>query len=636
MKLAALFSDGMILQQGQTVKVWGWDTPGNNVTVALNGSAADAVADAEGRFICELPAMDYGGPYEMRVCGSEEIVVVDILVGEVWLCSGQSNMEWALQDCANGDAEVELADYPQIRLFQVPTLTGADERVDLQEKWQACTPAAAAGFSGVGYFFGRELHRTRNVSIGLINASVGGTRAEAWTSREKLLSMPHYAEMIAAYDAGLENLDEALAAYAKAQTAWEKENLPADPGNNGFELGYADTDYDDSAWREMEPPGSWQSKGENYSGVFWFRREIDIPQDWDGKQLLLSLGELDKWDETYFNGEKVGGLSRDDDPNAWIVPRRYTVPGNLVKPGRAIVATRVFSHMYAGGFVGQPTALYLSPAGDNEQRLPLTGAWNFHVEHDFGFVDLSDLDLPEEPMGPGNQNSPSVLFRNMINPLVGYGIRGTIWYQGESNAWQGVAMHYHQLFSAMIADWREQWGYDFPFYFVQLANFAETGISEWPILRQCQTDTLQVPGTGMAVIVDIGESNDIHPRNKQDVGKRLSLIARHHIHGEDIEYSGPVAKAAEAAENGCRITFSHAEAGLKIGGDKLVGFEVAGDDGSFSPADATIEGAAVLVTSELLSSPETVRYAWAGDPVCNLYNNAGLPAAPFLQNITNA
>jgi sialate O-acetylesterase len=635
MKLSALFSDNMVLQQNLTISIWGWDSPGRQVTIELAGETATTLADAQGRFKCQFPAMPFGGPHEITARGSQELTVRNVMVGEVWLCSGQSNMQCYVAASLNADAEIAAADYPDIRLFTVPCEAAVGTKEDIAAAWNICTSETVRAFSAVGYFFGRDVHMTQKIPVGLINASWGGTCAEAWTSREKLMSMPRYVEMIEAFECGLENTEVAMQAYLDGYAGWAKKNLPVNPEQTAIEQTYPAPQFDDAEWRTMALPGSWQSRGETYSGVLWFRTSIELPEAWTGQELLLSLGVLDKSDETYVNGEKVGSISVDDNPDSWSVPRRYTVPAGLMKPGRNVVAVRLFSNLHVGGFCGEPEELFLAPLTDQQDRLDLVGDWRFHTEHNFGHVVPENTPIPIAPMQEGDPNAPSVLFRNMINPIVGFAIRGTIWYQGESNAAGTHWPFYHELFSAMITDWRDRWGSEFPFYFVQLANYV-TGSDpmNWAGLRDAQTKTLALPNTGMALTLDIGDPYDIHPTNKQDVGKRLSLIARHFVHGEQhTEYSGPVCESAQPIEGGCRIYFSHAESGLIARNSELSGFELACKDGRFVPATATIDGMTVVVSSEDVASPVAVRYAWTENPNCTLYNGADLPGVPFCVDV---
>jgi len=414
--------------------------------------------------------------------------------------------------------------------------------------------------------------------------------------------------------------------------AWQATHLPKDPGDTGHAQGWADPATDDAGWKSMELPRHWQREGLQFSGSLWYRRSVNVPAAGAGKDLVLSLGALDKSDITWFNNERVGGLSHLEREDSWCTPREYRIPGRLVRPGRNLVAVRVFSHIYAGGFGGIPAEMWLAPAGTPEtERLPLYGPWRYRVEHDLGRTQPP----PAPPLlrGEGNPNSPYILYGSMIAPLVPYGLRGAIWYQGESNA--GRPEEYRRLFPAMIEDWREAWGLGaFPFYFVQLASYnagsEKEGRCFWAELREAQTLTLSLPATGMAVTIDIGEANDIHPKNKQDVGRRLARIARAQIYGEtELVFSGPLFRTAKREQDALRLRFDHA-AGLQTSdGDAPRGFTLAGADNVFLPATAVIDGETVVVRRAGLAAPAAARYAWADVPDGNLVNGERLPASPF-------
>ena len=403
-----------------------------------------------------------------------------------------------------------------------------------------------------------------------------------------------------------------------------------DTKNLGAAKGWHKPDTNVTKWKKMDLPCNWQSAGHEHSGIFWFRRKVSIPAGWKGKDLKLSLGATDKSDITYFNGVKIGSLTMEDRPDAWCTPRIYTVPGKLVKAGVNMLAVRVFSNIYHGGFIGTPQQMKLVPAGLEEtEGIPLAGIWNYELEADFGLIPPP----PPAGRGQGNPNSPHILFDNMIRPLSPYAIRGAIWYQGESNA--GNAKQYRKLFPLMIKSWRHAWQQgDLHFLFVQLANYGQFVVapaeSAWAELREAQAMTLALPNTAMAVIIDIGESNDIHPKNKQDVGLRLALPALAKLHGfKKLVYSGPIFKAMRTEQNKIRIEFNHVEGGLVVQGAKLEGFSIAGKDKKFVWADATIEGNGIVVSSPNVQKPVAVRYGWADNPKCNLYNSSDLPAAPF-------
>lgn len=623
MKLASVFCDHAVLQRDMPIPVWGWAEPGETVTVSLTGNQAAAMAGADGAWRVTLPALPAGGPHEMTVAGRETVVLRDLLIGEVWACSGQSNMQMTLHTVQNGEEEVAASDYPSIRLFTVPNIPSMEPKADIEAEWKVCSSKTSGPFSAVGYFFGRKLHQELGVPVGLINTSWGGTVAEAWTSIGALRSKPELHSIVDLFDS-IDPNDPGTAAYTQALQAWEAANNRKDTENTGFPKGWADPATSTADWGRMELPAYWRARGLQMNGVVWFRTEVEVPASWAGKDLTLSVGTIDKGDTTYFNNVRVGGVTLEDREDAWSVRRIYPVPGALVRAGRNVIAVRVFSHVWAGGLVGKPEELYLACG---EETIPLAGEWQYNVEANFGNFAAP----PTPPLGAANPNTPTVLFNGMIHPLIPYGIRGAIWYQGESNASRG--MEYRTLFPTMITDWRQQWGQgDFPFYFVQLANYqagADAGFdSPWAELREAQTMTLALPNTGMAVIIDIGDSTDIHPKNKQDVGLRLALNALAKTYGRDVAYSGPLFREARVEGNAIRLYFDHAEGGLVSKGE-LTGFVIAGADRKFTQAQAVIDGETVVVSSPEVPAPVAVRYGWAEDPKCTLYNQAGLPMSPF-------
>lgn len=630
--VAALFSDGMVLQRELPIPVWGWAEAGQAVAVTLAGNTAQTVASADGTWRVTLPALPAGGPYEMTVsAGSETLRRGNILLGDVWICSGQSNMQMTVCQSNNAQAEMAAANYPQMRLFSVPMRAELEPLTDVDGAWQVCTPETVPNFSAVGYFFGRELHQQLGVPMGLINTSWGGTLCEAWTSCEALSAEPSLRYMPERLERFLAHPDEVLVRYEEELAAWERSNnIPDDPGNQGYAQGWADPQTDTAAWAEMALPAFWQNAGHAYSGVFWFRREVEVPAAWAGRDLVLNLGPCDKNDITYFNNEQIGSLTMEERNDAWATPRVYTVPGRLVRAGRNTIAVRVFSNIYNGGMHGLESQYALSLPDAPESALPLAGAWRYQIEHNFGLVQPAAA--PAQPPVSGNPNTPGVLYNAMIAPLVPYGIRGAIWYQGESNADRGE--EYRTLFPTMIRDWRARWGEgDFPFYFVQLANFmhdaAEPGEYRWAELREAQTMTLSLPMTGMAVIMDIGDPDDIHPTNKQDVGKRLAYNALQQTYGMDVVPCGPLYRAMTSEGNAIRLQFDHVAGGLMAREGGLRGFAIAGADRHFVWANAAIDGDTVVVSSPRVPAPVAVRYGWSNNPAITLYNSAGLPASPF-------
>ncbi|MDR0415341.1 MAG: 9-O-acetylesterase [Prevotellaceae bacterium] len=629
-KMPALFSDNMVLQQQSNVPLWGKSKPGAQVSVQPSWSAQPSVtvADAQGSWRVTLPTPEAGGPHTLNISGGgSKLTLNNVMVGEVWLCSGQSNMEMPLAGWGkvnNYEQEVAQAQYPNIRLLQVERTAGAQPQPDPKVQgggWQVCSPATIAEFSATAYFFGRDLHKSLdNVPIGLINASWGGTVAEAWTSAGSLDSIPDFAQELAALK-GQTN-ESLMEKYQKDSEEWLNLLASSDSGLHGNAPLWASADFDDSRWKSMPIPGFWERQGlENFDGIVWFRCSLDLPAEWQGKDLELNLAEIDDDDVTYFNGEQVGAI------NGHNVPRKYRVSGKLVKSGKNVVTVRVMDTGGDGGLYGNAAQMTLKPAdAEDAPSVSLAQEWKYSAA-----VDLSSL--PPRPQSPNNPNRPSVLFNTMINPFVPFTIRGAIWYQGEANV--GRAQQYGELLPLLIRDWRRQWGSDFPFYYVQLTNFlgipSEPPVSEWAALREAQLNTLRVSNTGMAVTIDIGEKRDIHPKNKQDVGARLALWAKANTYGQQVAYSGPLYSSCKVEGKKIRISFTHADGGLKTkNGDKLIGFTIAGADRKFYEATATIEGSEVVVSSPNVASPVAVRYAWADSPDgVNLYNAAELPASPF-------
>ncbi len=634
LKLAGIFTDNMVIQQGEPVRVWGEGEPGKPVTLSFAGRIRKTKVGADGRWQIVLdPMAASSAPRQMLVfSGSKSAMLKNILVGEVWVCSGQSNMEWPVSLSKNADSEITAASYDEIRLFSLEKVTAEEPQAAIQAgPWAVCGPSTVPNFSAVAYFFGRELHRRLGVPVGLINASWGGTCAEAWTSEECMLSNPDLAEIVRSYRRDVPRFNEFMEEWKRKDT--ELAERTKDVENRGHPMGWADIPEPSGEWKEMDLPGTWQSRGVDYSGILWFRKVLELPSEWAGRDLILAIGATDKSDVTYFNNDKVGSVTMAERPDSWSLMRIYHVPGRLAKAGRNVVAVRVHSDRYAGGMTGPANAMKIScPTLPGTAPIPLAGVWRYAVEADYGLVQV-----PPMPLGPGNQNAPSALFNSMIFPLTPFAIRGAIWYQGESNA--GNPGLYRKLFPAMIRDWRRHWKIgDFPFLFVQLANYmarrAEPSESAWAELRDAQAETLKVPETGMAVAIDIGDCDDIHPRNKQDVGLRLAFNALAKFYGrDDLSFSGPMPKSLKRNGSSVKISYEHCDGGLESGGTRLTGFAVAGADRIFFWADAQIDGGCVIVRSAKVAEPRFVRYAWADNPECSLRNGAGLPAVPFSREV---
>ncbi len=617
-KLAALFGDHMVFQRETRAPVWGWADPGESITVraSWDGKPSLTLADEDGKWMVRLDTPEAGGPHTVTVSGKNEIVLNDVFSGEVWVCSGQSNMQWGVSQSKDPDAEIAAATHPLIRFFNVQRTFAMEPQDDCTGEWSVCDPSTIAPFSAVGYYFGRELLHELEVPIGLIGSNWGGTVAESWTSEPTLRrELPEFAET-------LDRIDETVASpgtepsVAELQAAWWQRHADSEPGMTG---GWMDASFDDDTWSTAAIPGRWEDiELKGFDGCVWYRRVVELPNTWGGRDLALEIGPVDDMDLTWFNGELVGETRRD---GAWNTPRSYFVPAAAVKGGANVITVCAVD---TGG-VGQlgDDTMRLRPADEPDAAgIALAGDWKFHQGASMG-------DLGGWPRrGWFHQNRPTALSNGMIAPLVPFAIRGAIWYQGESNVKR--AAQYRRLFPAMIEDWRERWGRgDFPFYFVQLAPFGYGGdTGEAAELREAQTKTLSLPSTGMAVTMDIGNPTDIHPRNKQDVGKRLALWALAKTYGKKVKYSGPLYRSMAVEGAAIRLTFDHAE-GLTSGEAPPSHFTIAGADQVFHAASARIDGETVVVSSDAVAAPVAVRFAWGAADEPNLKNGAGLPAPSF-------
>lgn len=613
-KLPQIFSDHMVLQRNKPIHVWGWAASGEAVKVTLGIATQNTKANKQGKWEVFLPAMPAGGPHVLTVAGKNNLQLNDVMIGEVWLCGGQSNMEWPVRSSTNAEKEIAAADYPMIRHIKIPRATSLQQLDDVNEtQWEVCSPATVANFTAVGYFYARELVKELNIPIGLINSNWGGTMVETWISNASFFGDAEFAslknDMPMSVDSIVTRQERAMQTLIKNSQG----SLPSAAEARSF----AQANYNDADWKSMKLPANWESAGlPNLDGVVWFRKEIEIPAGSDLSKAVLTLGTIDDADSTYINGMLAGTTA------VYNNQRTYNVPAGILKEGENVLAIRVTDHQGGGGINGLPEVMKLQTTG---VTIPLAGNWKYRVEKYQAIT------------GVGPNEYPNLLYNAMIHPLIGYPIAGAIWYQGESNA--GRAMQYKKSFPLMIKDWRKQWKDEFPFYFVQLANFRAnngnnaSGGSTWAELREAQTETLQLPNTGMAVIVDIGESSDIHPKNKQDVGKRLAAISLANTYGKSQVFSGPTFKSMQVQGGSLLLTFDNAEGGFTVKNKYgyINGFEVAGEDQKFYYARAFVTGDnRIAVASDAVQKPVAVRYAWADDPNdVNLYNKAGFPAVPF-------
>lgn len=620
-RLPKLVNDHMVLQRDQEINLWGWSEPRDKLTISIGGQEFKTRADKAGKWSVTLPPMAAGGPLTLRINGKKDSKIVsDILVGDVWVCSGQSNMEWVLNNTNDAKAAIAAATDRQIRHFKVPhSATYHPQDTLAGGSWVVTDPETAGAFTAVGYYFARELRAAANIPIGLLNTSWGGSRIEPWMDAKTLGYTDPEALVV--------NLQKEQAAQEEELQRFMKEKIKgelpkSDRGMANGEPIWHKPDLNDADWADIKVPGLWEQAGWNrLDGIVWFRKTFKLSEEQAKKGGNLGLAMIDDSDITWLNGKKVG-----ETPNEYNTVRTYQVAADQLQAGKNTIVVRVEDTGGGGGFHGDPELMFFEQDG---KRIDLSGEWKYKV----GKVVLATG-------GTNDNHTPTKLYNFMIHPILWYPIKGAIWYQGESNAGNvEQAEAYEMLFKNMITSWREQWGVgEFPFLWVQLANYMtpvdEPAESGWASLRASQSATLSLPNTAEAVIIDIGEANDIHPRNKKDVGYRLALGARKLVYGEnDLVYSGPVYQSMQKDGNKLRLQFKHIGGGLTAKRDKygyLKGFAVAGADGRYVWAKAMIDGDEILVWSDEVDQPIMVRYAWADNPDdANLYNEEGLPAGPF-------
>lgn len=621
-RLPQLVRDSMILQRDVKLKIWGWAAKNEKVTVKFNGKSYSAKADASGNWAVMLPAMKAGGPYTMDIAASNKISLKDILIGDVWLCTGQSNMvhQLNIHDVRYAN-EIKAANYPAIRQFWIPTLaTVAGPQNDLPSGfWQPAVGEQVRPFSAVAYFFAKYIYDKYKIPIGIINASVGGTPIEAWMSEEGFKEFPNIQATIA------KNKDTTNRTNRGPGAGAGNGRAAARPVDKGMVEKWFDPSYKPKGWFPFAVPGYWEDQGvRNLDGIVWFRREIDVPASMLNQPAKVFLGRIVDADELYINGTRVGNTT-------YMYPqRRYPVPNGILKAGKNLIVVRVTNNSGKGGFV--PDKPYQLFAG--KDTIDLTGYWQYKVGQ--VNVPVARGNFGGGGGGPVNaQNAPTGLYNAMTAPLINYAIKGVLWYQGESNV--GRHDEYAKLQPAMIANYRELWkNPDLPFLFVQIPglgdyNYLPSESSE-ALFREAQAKSLAVPNTAMAVTIDVGEWNDIHPDRKKEVGERLALAADNMVYGDkSVTPSGPLFESASIEGNKIVISFKYANNGLATNDDEEPKeFAIAGEDKKFVWAKAKIEGNKIVVSSEEVPQPKYVRYAWAETPVYpNLINKEGLPAAPF-------
>ena len=619
-KLPKLVGDNMVLQRDVKIPIWGWAESGEKVTVTFLGLKYQTKTGKDGKWKLELKAVSSGGPYEMTIEGKNKISLKNILIGDVWIASGQSNMEWPLSATVNNfKKEIADANFPNIRLFMVEKAVASHPKEDVVSNgWMECSPETVPNFSAVAYFFGRDLQKEIQVPIGLISSNWGGTPAESWTDLESVKKFPRYASEAENLSKSKDDVGELLSKYKQDLAIWTKTS-GQDRGYQENGKTWADTDVDVSTWSTMNLPGNWEQPNilPNYDGVVWFRKEINLSAEEIAKGLILHLSKIDDEDITFFNGIKIGETKGHE------ALRTYIVPKNLLKEGRNVLTIRVNDTGGGGGIYGNAEDLFMEIGSSSKS---LAGNWIYKTA-----VDTENM--PKYPLNREPQYVPTTLYNAMISPLVPYAIKGAIWYQGESNA--DRAFEYGTLFPDMIKGWRTKWGSDFPFLFVQLANFmhdeAQPANYDWAELREAQTKALELPNTGMALAIDIGNPDDIHPRNKQDVGKRLALSALKVAYKKNVVFSGPKYQSMEIKGNKVVVTFSNLGSGLEVKDSYgyVKGFAIAGKDEKFVWAKGHQEGNTIVLYNDDVKEPIAIRYDWSNNPDGNIYNKEGLPLVPF-------
>jgi sialate O-acetylesterase len=609
--VSPLFGDNMVLQRGKANTIWGWSEPGDKIQVEIGNTKASGVAGDNRRWEVKIDPPAVGGPYTIKISGRQTVELNNVLVGDVWLCGGQSNMGLPLRFARTGAEDAKTANYPEIRFFSVVGNSAYRHTDLIGGKWSVLTPQTAEWDSAVGFYFARKVEQETHVPLGMVVDSVGGTPAESWASAEALRPLHDFdiplAEVKRLADSGAPE-------YGNFVMHWYDEY---DLGVKGK---WASPELDDSEWKTVKIPGGFAELGvPTEPALVWFRKEVVLPDPLPAGRMMLFLGSIERMDTVYVNGKEVGGSS-------WVENPRVYFLNNALKPGRNTIAIRVLKTRPDGGFLGKPEDLHLM-LGD-KSTIAMAGEWKGKVS-----VDAH----PPHPLPMAYENwpvMPTVLYEGMLRPVAPLAIAGALWYQGEQNSPRGY--QYRKILPAMAADWRKLFGQgDFPFYIVGLPAFKHrsavpvTG-DEWTETRESQAiAAATISNSCLAETIDTGDPDNIHAQDKQPVGERLALCALANHYGKKVVYAGPTFASADKLPGAIKIHFTHTDGGLAVKGAKLEEFSVAGEDRKWHWADARIEGDAVVVSSPEVPNPQEVRYAWQSNPAATLYNGAGLPAVPF-------
>lgn len=609
--LSPIFADNMVLQRDKLNTIWGWSDPGDTIRVQVGNNTESAVAQPNHRWEAKIQPPPVGGPYIVKISGRQVVELHNVLVGDVWLCSGQSNMEFQLRGARNGEEEVKTANHPELRYFTVGTQSAYRRADTVSGTWKAVSPETAGHLSAVAYYFARRIQQDVHIPIGLVIDAVGGTPAEAWTSAAALRPLKDF-------DPPLAELQHVASRggpeYGNYVMHWYDEY------DTGLKQHWENESGDGAEWKTVSVPGGFAELGvPDTPAVVWFKREIILPNPVPVGRMTLLLGSIERMDTVYINGKLVGG-------SAWVEhPRVYTIPPDILKPGKNTITIRILKTKPRGGFLARPEDIHLTLA--NDKTIPLAGPWKARLSVDA---------RPPHPLPLSYENwpvMPSVLFEGMLVPIAPLSITGVIWYQGEANSER--AYEYRKVLPTMIADWRRTFRQvDFPFYIVSLPAFKARSAmpvdDAWAETREAQAMTAaNVPNSCLAVTIDTGEADNIHPKDKISVGERLALCALAKQYGRSVVYQGPSVDGVERETSAIRLHFTHVDGGLVVNADSLGQFQIAGNDKKWVWADAHIVGDYILVSSSLVQFPTQVRYAWQANPVATLFNGAGLPAAPF-------
>ncbi len=648
--LPSIISNGMVLQQKTQIKLWGEANANASIVITAGwGKTIKTKANENGKWMAIINTPAAGPAFDIQFRNDDTVFTVhDVLLGEVWLASGQSNMEMPLEGwppndtIQNSETEINQAHFADIRVFTVNRAYSFIPQTNVSGQWEKADTSLVGEFSATAYFFAKKLHQKLKVPVGIIHSSWGGTPVESWISAEKLHAANEFIPEIQAIKEAIpleQNLNNWLDSLPSITIS---DTVP--------EISYETTEFmdsmcasqtfDDSQWASMQLPISWETtEVGHFDGNIWFRKMIEIPETWLNKNLILELGPIDDMDLSYFNGEKIGENLED---GLWQKKRIYKINKSLVINTINLIAIRVTDIQGGGGIYGNWNDLKIYPENDISKAISLAGEWKYlptaeYRNNKFYLYNIANREYFARPKVPiqASPNTPTCLYNAMIAPLLQYTIKGAIWYQGESNV--GRAKQYSKTFPLMIENWRKEWQLgNFPFYFVQIAPFQyESGTNSAP-LRDAQRLSLRTPNTGMAVTLDIGDINNIHPANKKDVGERLALWALAKDYGESIVYSGPLYHQMKVENSLLRISFTHIGSGLMINGTTLKEFEIAGEDGIFYPAKATVNNNVVILQCEKVKNPKAARYAFSNAPDGNLFNKEGLPASSFTtEKLTN-